>query len=209
MTCRALVTLVMGTLLAAAPVPSAAQQRDPEEYAKVLERAERVTRLQVSRVVEALKIEPGMRVVDLGAGSGVFARPMARAAAPGGVVYAADIDEGLLAIIARSARAEQIDNLQTVHLASDEPAFPEPADLVLLCDTLHHIANQAPYLKKLRQSVKPGGRVAVIDYRDAWPAGHESLMITEGQLDGWMRDAEFERLEAHDFLNGLFFVIYR
>jgi len=209
MMCRAIVASLMGAIIATAPASSAAQQRDPEEYAKALERAERVTRLQVPRVVEALKIEPGMRVVDLGAGSGVLTRPMARAAAPGGVVYAVDIDDGLLAIVARSARAESIDNVRTVRIAPDDPTFPEPADLVLICDTLHHVANQGPYLNRLRQSVKPGGRVAVIDYRDSWPAGHESLMFTEAHVDAWMREAGFQRVESHEFLDGLFFAVYR
>ncbi|OGU01960.1 MAG: hypothetical protein A2W29_14025 [Gemmatimonadetes bacterium RBG_16_66_8] len=74
---------------------------------------------------------------------------------------------------------------------------------------MHHIASPDTYLHALRRIVKPRGRVAVIDYRDAWPDGHESMKYTEAQLDSWMRDAGFGRLEAHDFLDGLFFVVYR
>ncbi len=191
-----------GTLLAA-------QQRDAEEYVKVLERTERVARLQVPRVVAALKLEPGMHVLDLGAGSGLFTRPMARAVAPGGVAYAVDVDLGLLALVADSAREEGLETLRTVLAAPDDPKIPEAVDLVLICDTLHHIANPGPYLKRLRRSVKPGGRVAIIDYRDAWPPAHESMRYTEAQLDQWMSEAGFRRAETNDFLDGLFFIIYR
>src|SRR5688572_33207417 len=68
------------------------QQRTPEEYAKFLEGADRVARMQVPRVVEALGVKPGMKVADLGSGSGLFSRPLARAVLPGGVVYAVDVD---------------------------------------------------------------------------------------------------------------------
>ena len=76
-----------------------AQQANPEAYAKTLEGPERVARMQVARVVEALGIKPGNRVADIGSGSGLFTRPMARAAGPAGVAYAVDIDAGLLKVV--------------------------------------------------------------------------------------------------------------
>ena len=78
------------------------QQRTPEEYAKFLEGADRVSRMQVPRVVEALAVKPGMKVADLGSGSGLFTRPLAKAVAPGGVVYAIDVDAALLKIVERA-----------------------------------------------------------------------------------------------------------
>ena len=192
-----------------AGAPQAAQERDAEAYAKVLERTERVARLQVPRVVAALKIEPGMHVVDLGAGSGLFTLPMARVVAAGGVVYAVDVDSGLIAIIANAAREEGLDTIRTALATPDDPRIPEAVDLILICDTLHHIANPGPYLKRLRGAVKPGGRIAIIDYRESWPPAHESMRYTEAQLDRWMSEGGFRRVETNDFLDGLFFIIYR
>src|SRR5262245_66677042 len=89
-------------------VVSAQQQRTPEEYAKFLEGAERVARMQVPRVVAALELTPGMKVADVGSGSGLFTRPIAKAVQPGGVAYAVDIDAALLKIVESRAREEKV-----------------------------------------------------------------------------------------------------
>jgi ubiquinone/menaquinone biosynthesis C-methylase UbiE len=184
-------------------------QQDPEGYAKFLEGAERVSRMQVPRVIETLGVQPGMKVADLGSGSGLFTRPIAKAAAPGGIVYAVDINEALLKIVDRSAKEQQIENVRTVLAAPDDPKLPEPVDLILICDTLHHIHNQPQYLRGLAKYLRPGGRVAIIDFSKDWPVGHEMLIYSLESLEGWMRDAGFTRASAHDFLNNSFFVIWR
>jgi arsenite methyltransferase len=197
----------------ASPAPLGAQrppspQQDPEGYAKFLEGAERVSRMQVPRVIAALGAKPGMKIADLGSGSGLFTRPLARAVSPGGVVYAIDINDALLKIVDRSAKEERIDNIRTVLGGTDDPRLPEPVDLVFICDTVHHIQNQPQYLKTLRKYLRPGGRVAVIDFSRNWPDGHESMAYSLNSLEGWMRDAGFQQVAAHDFLDNSFFVIW-
>jgi arsenite methyltransferase len=197
-------------LVATATAGSArAQQRNPEEYAKMLEGADRVARMQVPRVVEALELKPGMKVADIGSGSGLFSRPIAKAVAPDGVVYAVDIDPALLKIVERGAKEAGITNIITVHAAPDDAKLPEAVDLIFICDTLHHIGNQGPYLKKLRQSLKPGGQVVVIDFSERWPDGHESLRYSAQQLDGWMKDAGLSRTRSLDWVDNSFFLFYR
>jgi arsenite methyltransferase len=186
-----------------------AQQRTPEEYVKLLEGAERVQRMQVPRVVEALGLAPGMIVADLGSGSGLFTRPIARAISPDGVVYAVDIDPALLKIVDRSATDAGIGNVRTVLAAPDDPKLPQAVDLIFICDTLHHIGNQGSYLERLRKNVKPNGRVAVIDFSDKWPEGHEPMRYSAAQLDAWMTAAGFSRASSFDWLDNSFFVIYR
>lgn len=193
----------------AAGVAHARQQRSPEEYAKFLEGAERVARMQVPRVVGVLELQPGMKVADIGSGSGLFTRPIARAVAPRGVAYAVDIDAALLAIVARSAQEQKIENIRIVEAAAADPKLPEPVDLAFICDTLHHIQQPADYLRKLKTYLKPGGRVAVIDFSERWPQGHESMRYTLDQLDGWMKAAGLSRVASHDWLDNSFFVIYR
>src|SRR5512140_3782182 len=70
--------------------------RVTEEWIKTLERPERLKAQKVDEVIRRLDLEPGMVGAELGAGSGIFSRPMARAVAPGGKVYAVDIQQGLL-----------------------------------------------------------------------------------------------------------------
>lgn len=200
---------LLALLVYAASAVTSAQQANPEAYAKTLEGPERVARMQVTRVVEALGIKTGDRVADIGSGSGLFTRPMARAAGPAGVAYAVDIDAGLLKVVERSAREANIENIRTVLAATDDPKLPEPVDVALICDALHHIGNQGPYIKTLNKYVKPGGRVAVIDFSERWPAGHESMRFTTAQLDGWMKDAGFSREASYDWLDNSFFIVYR
>lgn len=197
---------IVSIVLAAAPF---VQQRTPEEYVKLLEGAERVERMQVPRVVDALQLKPGMKVADLGSGSGLFTRPIAKAISPGGVVYAVDIDPALLKIVARSARDAGLTNVEAVVAAPEDPRLPQPVDLIFICDTLHHISGQGAYMKTLRKHVKSGGAVAVIDFSEEWPEGHEPMRYTLQQLDGWMSDAGFSRTASFDWLENSFFVVYR
>jgi arsenite methyltransferase len=184
-------------------------QRTPQQYVAILEGAERVARMQVPRVVETLNLAKGMKVADIGSGSGLFTRPIAQAVGPTGLAYAVDIDQGLLDILDQKSREAGITNIRTILGVADDPKLPEPVDVVLICDTLHHIASRGAYLKTLAKYLKPGGRVAIIDFSDTWPEGHEPMAYTEAQVDGWMADAGFARVTEYDFLDNSFFVIYR
>jgi ubiquinone/menaquinone biosynthesis C-methylase UbiE len=199
------------TLVAAAAVVTSvtAQQRDPREYQKVLENPERVASLQVDRVVEALAIQPGMRIADLGAGTGLFSLPLAKAAGPGGKVYAIDVDSGLLGIVSEKAKAAKMANIETVVAGATDANVPEPVDLIFICDTMHHLPDQANYVKQLGTLLRPGGRVAVIDFKEGhWPQGHEAFTITPSEVDAWMQAAGFRRAARHTFLETNFFHVY-
>ena len=201
------------------PFVSAQEQRQPggqsrggrsaEEYIKLLESERRIEGLQIDKVVEALKVRPDDRVCDLGAGSGLFTRPLARKAGGKGVVYAVDIDSELLKHVERTAQEQKLANIKPILASETDPKLPEPVDLITIIDTLHHIGNQADYLKGLKKYLRPGGRVAVIDFSRNWPAGHEKMVYTVGDLDGWMTAAGFKRVEQHDFLENDFFVVYQ
>lgn len=203
---RALTVLLVA--LAFARVP-AAQQPDPEAYAKTLEGAARVARMQVPRVIQTLVIPPGSRVADIGAGSGLFSRPIAQHLGRAGVVYAVDIDPGLLKIIDRRSKEENLTNIRTILAATDDPKLPEQVDLAFICDALHHIGNQAAYFKTLAKYIKPGGRIAVIDFSETWPVGHERMRYSVADLDGWLKEIGFTQIGSHSYLENSFFVIYR
>ena len=183
--------------------------RSAEEYIKLLESERRVEGLQVNKVIEALKVKADDRVCDLGSGSGLFTRPMARKANGKGVVYAVDIDPELLKHVERAAQEQKLANIKPILASETDPKLPEPVDLITIIDTLHHIGNQAEYLKGLKKYLRPGGRIAVIDFSRDWPAGHEKMIYTVNDLDGWMTAAGFKRVEQHDFLDNNFFVVYR
>jgi arsenite methyltransferase len=187
----------------------AAQQRDPAEYARFLENRERVERMEVSRVVSALGLKPGQLVVDLGSGSGLFTRALARSVAPNGTAYAVDIDPALLKIVENSAKRSAIKNLTTVLAAPDDPKLPQAVDLIFICDTFHHLPDKPTYARTLYRYLKPGGRVAVIDFTSDWPGGHDAMRYTPDDLEGWMTSAGFTRDQSFDFPKNSFFIIYK
>lgn len=200
----------IGIGLAVAVAVGAQQvQRTPEEYAKFLEGADRVARMQVPRVVSALELKPGMKVADIGSGSGLFTRPIAKAVGPNGVAFAVDIDPALLKIVERSAADEKMANVRTILATPGDPKLPEPVDLAFVCDTLHHIEQPGAYLQTLKKYLTPGGRIAVIDFSEKWPQGHEPMRYSLEQLEAWMKAAAMERIASHAWLDNSFFVIYR
>jgi ubiquinone/menaquinone biosynthesis C-methylase UbiE len=198
---------ILGVLLATTAV--AAQQRDPQEYARFLENRERVERMEVSRVVDALALKSGQHVVDLGSGSGLFTRALARAVAPDGVAYAVDIDPALLRIVEDSAKRSEIKNLTTILAAPDDPKLPQPVDLIFICDTFHHLPDKPTYARTLHRYLKPGGRVAVIDFTNEWPGGHDAMRYAPEDLERWMTGAGFVHDQSFDFPKNSFYVIYK
>src|SRR5262249_47345194 len=116
--------------------------RSAEEYIKLLESERRIEGLQVAKVVDALKVRPDDRVCDLGAGSGLFTRPLARKAGGKGVVYAVDINDELLKHVERTAQEQKLANIKPILASETDPKLPEPVDLITIIDTLHHIGNR-------------------------------------------------------------------
>ncbi len=209
MNCRKLISCVVLVTLFTFLTFAQQPRRTADEYIKVLETERRIEGLQITKVIETLNIKPGQRVADLGTGSGLFTRPIAKKLGDKGIVYAIDVDPGLLKHVEKTAAAEKITNIKTVLAAEDDAKIPEKVDLIIIIDTLHHIGNQGPYLKNLKKYLKRGGRVAIVDFSETWPAGHESMKYSLTQLEDWMKDAGFKRAEKHDFLNNNFFVIYK
>ena len=201
-------TLTLTTLLSLLLSLQHANRPPAPEYIRMLEGEKRVAGLQVERVIQSLGIKPGQRIADIGAGSGLFARPLATATGPQGVVYAIDIDPELLRHVEKTAQEKSIANLRTVLAGADDPKIPEPVDLIVIIDTLHHISNQAAYLSGLRKYLRPGGRIAVIDFSKTWPEGHENMKYSVETLDGWMKNGGYTQTATYDFLNNDFFVVY-
>ena len=203
---RSLAPCICALFLAAV---ATGQQRDPKQYQQILENPDRLAALQVPRVVEALNLRPGMRVADLGAGTGVFSVPLGKTVGAGGKVYAIDVDSGLLAIVTEKAKAEGLTNVETVVAGATDPRLPEPVDLLFICDTMHHLPDQASYVRQFSKLLRPGGRVVIIDFAEGhWPEGHEQFAITPAQVDGWMQAAGFRRTARHTFLETNFFHVY-
>ncbi|MFN0112812.1 MAG: class I SAM-dependent methyltransferase [Blastocatellia bacterium] len=209
LTIVALFLLCGATAFAQQPQGQSRGTRSTDDYIKLLESERRQTDLQVAKVIESLKVKPGQRVADIGSGSGLFTRPLAKQAGVKGVVYAVDIDAELIKYVEKTAAEQKLTNIKTIMGGEDDPKLPEKVDLIVIIDTLHHIANQPTYLKGLKKYLRKNGRIALIDFTKTWPAGHEKMIYKLEDLDGWMKAAGFKQVEKYDFLDNDFFVIYR
>jgi len=136
-----------------------------------LERAERETEEQPARTIAALEIQPGSTVADLGAGSGYYSFRIAPLVGPTGKVLAVDIEPSMLEVIDARARREGIGNVQTVRSSAQDPHLPPASvDLVFMVDVYHELEYPYEIMQKVREALKPGGRVALVEYRAEDPA---------------------------------------
>lgn len=176
-----------------------------------LERPERIAGMKVDYIVSKLALKAGQTVADLGAGPGVISLPLARAVAPGGKVYAVEIDQAFLDHIAVRMREQHVENVTPVLGKFTDPALPgRDVDVALFHDVLHHIEDRAGYIKALAPYMKPDGRIAVIELPVTGSHKDEpSLVVTKEQTKAWMAAAGFAPVEEFDGLSeGKWFVVY-
>jgi ubiquinone/menaquinone biosynthesis C-methylase UbiE len=163
------------------------------------------------RVVESLRIEPGARIADLGAGDGYFTFRLAEATGPDGAVLAVDIDEQKLDALHAEARERGLLQVRVV-VAEQTDSRLEPAsvDLIFVCNTYHHLEERVAYFARLRSRLRPGGRVAVVELDDTpwfmpFMSAHETTAET---IDREMSAAGYTRVASHDFLEYQNFQIF-
>jgi ubiquinone/menaquinone biosynthesis C-methylase UbiE len=208
----AVATLVLGGLFSSAQVAS--QHHPPDsasEYIKALEDPGRDAWQQPETVIDNLGIRPGDDVADLGAGSGYFTIRLARAVAPGGRVYAVDVDPQMLEYIDRRAQEEQLDNIQTILADPHDPKLGSSSmDLIFICNTLHHISDRAKYYPLLAQALKPGGRLVDIDFQKGkLPVGPSvETKIAKKDVIKELEPSGFRLLKEFDFLKYQYFLVF-
>ncbi len=185
--------------------------RSADEWVKTLDTPQRIATLKIDDVVSKLRLMPGMVIADIGAGTGLFEGALAGAVSPGGTVFAVDVEQGLLDHISQRAKELKVSNVRVVLGKFTDPALPvRNVDVALINDVLHHIEDRQTYLKNLAGYVKPGGRIAVIDFRPGL-GGHVNqpeLRITKEQTDSWMAAAGLKPSEEIDIFTDKFFVVY-
>jgi len=162
-----------------------------------------------ARVVDALQLKAGDIVADIGSGTGYFTVRLARsAAAP--KIYAVDIEPSMRDYVTRRAAQEGLKNVTAILASADRTNLPEPVDVALLVDTFHHIPNRVAYFTTLKAHLKPGARLAIIDFRKDSPEGPpvEFRFVPE-QISAELARAGFTLEHAHNFLPRQIFLVYR
>lgn len=175
------VIAVSVALIVAASVLVDAQRRHPVSgriFAPVmgvggagwLERAEREDEEAPSKAIDALDLEPGMVVADIGAGSGYYASRIAKRVGPTGRVYATDIQPGMIDILERRIKNEGLTNVTAILGGADDPRLPPASiDLAIMVDVYHELQQPQLFLQRLKPAFKPGGRLVLLEFRKEDP----------------------------------------
>lgn len=207
---------LLGLLLWGVATAAAAQERPapirPRAPAGVmsfrgadwLERPQRVQEERPTEVLRVMALAPGDVVADVGAGSGYFTRRMAPLVAPTGTVYAVDVQQEMLEILAANVQEAGLTGVVPVLGTDVDPGLPEGGvDWILLVDVYHEFSQPGPMLEAMRRSLKPTGRVALVEYRvedgSAQSIRSEHRMSVLQVLLEW-EAAGFELVELHEFL---------
>jgi SAM-dependent methyltransferase len=135
-----------------------------------LERTEREMEEEPDKALDAIRLEKGSTVADVGAGSGYFTVRMASRVGAEGRVYAVDIQPEMLQLLGARLKQERIGNVTSVLGAIDDPKLPAGAvDLILMVDVYHEFSEPQKMLRRMHEALKPGGRLVLLEYRKEDP----------------------------------------
>ncbi len=160
------------------------------------------------QVIQSLDIQPGNHIADIGSGGGYFTFRLAEAVGPTGNVDAVDVDSEMNEYVAARAQEEGYENIQVILAEPNDPLLPESGvDLIFTCNTYHHLADRANYFARAGKYLRPGGRIAVIEFNgEGWLqqlGGHWTSSDTiqrELKDAGYSLDHEFQFLPKQVFL---------
>ena len=179
-----------------------------ERWAHVFDDPRRDAWQKPHEVIGALALAPDAVVADIGAGTGYFSVRLANML-PRGRVYAVDIEPDMVRYLAERAKREKRVNMVAVAGEPGDPKLPAGVDLVLMVDVHHHIDDRVRYFRALRDSLKPGARVAIIDFRPDAPMGppRSARLPAEAVIDE-LKQAGYRLTQEHGFLPNQYFLVF-
>jgi ubiquinone/menaquinone biosynthesis C-methylase UbiE len=120
---------------------------------------------KADQIMETLALKPGQIIADIGSGGGYFSLRFAKAVGDTGKVYALDTNTEFLSFIKKQTEEQGLTNIVLQHTASGHPDLPKHTfDYVFLRNVTHHLPDRVHYFEKLKETLKPGGKVALIEY---------------------------------------------
>ena len=203
--------LALVASFAAAQTPHTHQHtfRDAEKWAHVFDDPARDAWQKPHEVIQALALQPDARVADVGAGTGYFSARLANML-PKARIYAVDIEPDMVRYLEARAKREGLGNMLALEGKPDDPHLPAKVDMILLVDVYHHIEDRARYFRRLRLSLRPGGRIAIVDFRLDSPEGPpRAARIAPETVTAEMKAAGYAAAAEHDFLPHQYFLVFR
>ena len=203
-----LFALVAGMAGAQAPHTHNHSFSDAEKWARSFDDPKRDAWQKPHEVIMALGLAPDAVVADIGAGTGYFAVRLAHFV-PKGRVLAVDSESAMVKHLEARAQKAGLSNLKAVLGRGASPQLPEKVDLAMLVDVYHHIHRRDAYFRALRENLKPGGRVVIIDFNQTSPVGPPVReRITAEKVKGEMAAAGYRVKSEPAFLPNQYMIVF-
>jgi ubiquinone/menaquinone biosynthesis C-methylase UbiE len=200
---RGTIRAASSALLAVVLVSGAAAQQQPGVHpisgrriapvmgyqgAEWLERLERADEEEPDLALNVLQIPKGASVADIGAGSGYMTERLAARVGPAGRVFANDLQPQMLYLLSKRLEERRISNVTLVQGTVDDPKLaPASVDLALMVDVYHELSQPQAILRRLRDALKPGGRLVLLEYRKEDPTVpirfEHKMSVAEARLE--------------------------
>ena len=201
--------LLTGAAQAQTPSTSHHSFSGAEHWAHIFDDPQRDAWQKPHEVIQALALKPDAVIADIGSGTGYFSVRFANMV-PKGRVYGVDVEPDMVKYLAARAKREGHKNIVAIAGTPDDPRLPEKADLIILVDVYHHIDNREQYFTHLQKSLKPGGRLAIIDFRMDSPEGPPAMArIPPDRVIAELASAGYGLAQEHTFLPNQYFLVFR
>jgi SAM-dependent methyltransferase len=182
---------------------------DARKWAQVFDDPKRDAWQKPHEVIQALKLKPDAVIADIGSGTGYFAARFAHMV-PQGRVYGVDTEPDMVKYLSERAKREGLKNVVAVAGKPGDPGLPEKADLIIFVDVYHHVDDRERYFRQLQNSLKPGGRLAIIDFRmDSREGPPKAARIAPEQVKNELKRAGYGLAQEHGFLPNQYFLVFQ
>ena len=166
---------------------------------------------QPDEVVEALEIEPGQVVADIGAGNGYFVDRLSAEVGADGRVYATEVQEIMLRDLRARVEENGLSNVEVVHSAFDDPSLPEACcDLMFFANVYKEIQDRVAYMRRVRKTLRSGGRVVILGFRAdiRGPGPPAEVRLHSERVVEELASAGFTLRDRHQFLSRQYFLVF-
>jgi SAM-dependent methyltransferase len=180
---------------------------DVKKWSRIFENEKREQWQNSKQIISTVGIKQDSLVADIGSATGYFPVRIAKVASKGRV-WGIDIEPNLVNYLNQRAEKEEIMNLYSILGTFSDPLIPEKVDFIFIVDTYHHISQRKTYFENLRNSLKPNGKIVIVDFRKGnlpiGPKDHSKLsksqIISELIAAGYKVDSDHGFLKYQNFL---------
>lgn len=188
---------------------------DVDKYITMFEGESREIYKFRNEIVDAVGLQPGMNITDVGAGTGFFSRMFALKVAPGGTVYAVDIAKNFIGHIDAMSKKEGIDNIRASICTDRSVELPDNSiDVAFICDVYHHFEYPYDSMSSIHRALRPGGRVVIVDFERikgvSTKFAMEHVRCGKGTVTDEVKDSGFDFLEEKPLgMDGQYVIVFR